>query len=48
MPNYWSGTVPGTLHGTGQVVVCTYWIYEEQRLVKVDMIATLDTTIWSA
>lgn len=45
MPNYWSGTIPGTLHGTGQVVVCTYWIYENERLVKIDMIATLNTGI---
>jgi hypothetical protein len=41
-PNLWFGTIPNTTHGTGQVVVCSYWIEETTRSVRCDSIATLD------
>lgn len=44
-PNLWYGEVSGSLHGTGQVVVCTMWIEESTRTVRCDMIATLNPPI---
>ena len=39
-PNFWWGPVPGTIHN-GSVVVCGYWIFEEDRRVRCDNFATL-------
>jgi len=39
--NLWFGPVPGTVHGPGQVVVCSYWIFESSRTIRCDSIATL-------
>lgn len=39
-PNCWLAKIPGTFHG-GQMVVCTYFIYEETRTVRCDMLTTL-------
>jgi hypothetical protein len=39
-PNFWWGPVPGTIHN-GAVVVCGYWIFEEDRRVRCDNFATL-------
>lgn len=39
-PNCWSAKIPGTVHN-GQVVVCTYFIYEATGTVRCDMLVTL-------
>lgn len=39
-PNFWWGPVPGTIRN-GAVVVCGYWIFEEDRSVRCDSFATL-------
>ena len=39
-PNFWFGQIPGTAH-QGNVVACSYWIFEGDRLVKCDQIASL-------
>ena len=39
-PNLWFGPIPETQH-SGQVVVCSYWIVEDERLVRCDQIASL-------
>lgn len=43
--NLWFGTVPQTAHGSGQVVVCSYWIFERERLLRCDQFATLNAPI---
>lgn len=42
--NYWWGPVPGSEHA-GTVVAVTYWIFEDRRLVRCDMISTLNAPI---
>ena len=42
--NLWFGPVPGSVH-EGRVVVCSYWIYEAERTVRCDSIATLNLPI---
>lgn len=39
--NLWFGTVPNSQHRDGQVVVCAYWILEQERTVRCDSFATL-------
>ncbi|GAA2308802.1 hypothetical protein GCM10010149_68650 [Nonomuraea roseoviolacea subsp. roseoviolacea] len=39
--NLWFASIPGTLHG-GQVVCCSYWIYETRRTVRCNQISTLN------
>jgi hypothetical protein len=39
-PNYWWGSIPGTIHGEA-AVVCGYWIFETDRIVRCDNFATL-------
>jgi hypothetical protein len=43
-PNFWFGVVPGSREGD-RVVMCSYWIDEEARSVRCDMIATLGLPI---
>lgn len=40
-PNLWYGTVPNSEHGFMRAVLCCYWIYEGQRAVRCESIATL-------
>jgi hypothetical protein len=40
LPNLWYAVVPGSLRGT-EVVVCSFWIWESDRQVRCDRIATL-------
>ena len=40
-PNLWWGVVPGTLHGDGKVVVCSYWVVESSRVVRCASLASL-------
>lgn len=40
--NLWFGPVPGSAHGVGQVVVCSYWIQERTRTVVCNGFAPLD------
>lgn len=44
-PNLWSGAVPGTEHGAGQVVVCSYWIMETQHRVRCESFAILSLPV---
>lgn len=39
-PNLWFGPIPDTEHA-GHLVVCSYWILEDERLVRCDQIASL-------
>lgn len=39
--NLWYATVPGSLHGDTQAVLCAYWIQERQHTVVCESIATL-------
>ena len=39
--NLWYGTVPGTWHGEGNVVICAYWIFERDHVVRCDRFGTL-------
>ena len=41
LPNLWFGRVPDSHDGTGQVVVCSYWIEESKHTVRCDNFATL-------
>ena len=43
-PNQYLAKIPGTFHG-GQVVVCTFYVYEETRTVRCDMLTTLSPPI---
>jgi hypothetical protein len=43
--NLWFGAVPGSVHGEGRVVVCSYWVHESQRMVRCDSVATLNLPI---
>jgi hypothetical protein len=43
--NLWYGAVPNTQHGEGHVVVCNYWIFESERLLRCDSFATLGLPI---
>jgi hypothetical protein len=43
--NLWFGAVPGSVHGQGCVVVCSYWVHEGQRTVRCDSVATLNLPI---
>ena len=45
LDHLWFGAVPGTLHGFGQVVVCSYWIFEAEHRIRCDRFATLSTPI---
>jgi hypothetical protein len=40
-PNLWWGVVPGTLHGGGMVVVCSYWVLETEHVVRCESLASL-------
>lgn len=40
-PNLWWGVVPGTFHGDGKVVVCSFWIVESERVVRCESLASL-------
>jgi hypothetical protein len=39
-PNLWFGAIPDSQHGD-RVVVCSYWVLEDERLVRCDQIASL-------
>ena len=39
--NFWYGSVPGSEHGSYEVVVCSYFIEEDSRTVRCASIATL-------
>ena len=39
--NLWYGAVPDSNDGAGHVVVCSYWIFEAQRLLRCNSFATL-------
>ena len=39
-PNLWFGAIPQSQHA-GRVVVCAYWIVEDERLVRCDQVASL-------
>lgn len=43
-PNQWLAKIPRTFHG-GQWVVCTFYIYEETKTVRCDMLTTLSPPI---
>jgi hypothetical protein len=43
--NLWYGMVPGTEHGDGKVVVCSYWIIEAERRVRCESFAVLGLPI---
>ena len=43
--NLWFGAVPGSVHGEGRVVVCSYWIHESQRVVRCGSVATLSLPV---
>ena len=45
LENLWYRAVPKTEHGEGHVVVCSYWIFESQRLLRCDSFATLGLPI---
>ncbi|MGH3975205.1 MAG: hypothetical protein ACRDS9_18025, partial [Pseudonocardiaceae bacterium] len=34
LPNLWFGRVPNSYHGSGQVVICSYWIEEFSHTVR--------------
>jgi hypothetical protein len=38
--NFWWGWIPGSRKGDS-LVTCSYWIYEQQHLVRCDNFATL-------
>jgi hypothetical protein len=40
-PNLWWGVVPGTLHGDGMIVGCSYWIVETAQVVRCESLASL-------
>lgn len=40
-PNLWWGVVPGTLHGDGMVVACSYWVVEASHVVRCESLASL-------
>lgn len=40
-PNLWWGVVPGSLHGSNMVVVCSYWIVETSHVVRCESLASL-------
>lgn len=42
--NLWFGVVPGTRRGL-RVVMCSYWILENERAVRCDLFGTLDAPI---
>jgi hypothetical protein len=37
--------VPRTRHAGDKIVACSYWIYERERIVRVDKIAALSLPI---
>lgn len=41
IPNQWHAPIPGTREADGTVVYCSYFIYDEERRVKCDMLASL-------
>ena len=43
-PNYWFAKVPQTFHD-GQMVVCAFYVYEETRTVRCDLISTLSLPV---
>ena len=44
-PNLWFGEVPGSEHGNYEGVACSYWIREQDKVVRIDSIATLPRPI---
>lgn len=42
--NYWLAKIPQTFHD-GQMVVCTFYVYEETRTVRCDMLVTLSLPV---
>jgi hypothetical protein len=41
IPGLWFGQIPGTRDADGAVVCCSYFILDEDRLVRCDMLASL-------
>ena len=40
-PNLWFGAIPSSVQA-GQIVVCSYWIYDRERRVRCNNFATLN------
>lgn len=43
--NLWFGPIPGSRHGRGAVVVCSYWIDEKAHTVSFNDISTLNLPV---
>ncbi len=43
--NLWYGPVPGSGHGQGEAVACSYWVEERNRIVRCNSISTLGQPI---
>ncbi|MDN5916948.1 MAG: hypothetical protein L0I76_17890 [Pseudonocardia sp.] len=41
LDNLWFGAIPGSEDGNGQVVACSYWLFERERVVRCNSIASL-------
>ncbi|MEJ7794592.1 MAG: hypothetical protein WKF50_03505 [Nocardioides sp.] len=39
--NLWYAVVPGSIHAPTSVVVCSYWVDVNERVLRCDQIATL-------
>jgi hypothetical protein len=39
-PNFWEARIPASRDGAGNIVVCSYWIYEATRTVACDLFGT--------
>lgn len=40
-PNFWEARIPPSRDGSGNIVICSYWIYESTRTVTCDLFGTL-------
>lgn len=45
IPNLWFAGIPQTRRPDNTVMTCTYWIYEQERTVRCDMIQPLSLPI---
>lgn len=43
--NLWFGAIPDSDDGAGHVVTCSYWIFEQWRVVRCNSFATLSQPI---
>ena len=44
-PNLWTCVVPGSLHSDERIVLCSFWIFESEQVVRCDSFATLTLPI---